>query len=96
MDVSDQNIQLRPIDMYVGETAAEFVKNKPKDAVVLKFLKSVKEAYTSCAAYMQNKLPLDSETLQALSALDPLVRGHFVRSKQLKKCGRGIQGKSRT
>lgn len=57
------------------------------------FLKTVKTAYMSTAAYMQKKLPLNSKTLQALSALDPLVRGHSETSKLLKRLsGPGMMG----
>lgn len=52
---------------------------------VLQFLEIVKTAYMSTAAYMQKKLPLDSRTLQSLSALDPLVRGHSETGILLKR-----------
>lgn len=44
--------------------------------MVQKFLNAVKTAYMTTAAYMQKKMPLDSMTLQLLSAHDPVVRGH--------------------
>ena len=53
--------------------------------IVLQFLNTVKTAYISTAAYMQKKLPLNSMTLQALSALDPLVRGHSETGILLKR-----------
>lgn len=52
---------------------------------MLQFLETVKTAYLTTAAYMQKKLPLNSKTLQSLSALDPLVRGHSVTGILLKR-----------
>lgn len=48
-------------------------------------MEKLKTAYTTTAAYMQTKLPLDSPTLKALSALDPLLRGHSQGPIQLKR-----------
>ncbi|ELT97914.1 hypothetical protein CAPTEDRAFT_198434 [Capitella teleta] len=46
------------------------------DSRKIKFLKQVKFAYTSCAAYMQTKLSIASPLLNALCCLDPLICGH--------------------
>lgn len=60
---------------------------------MLQFLNTVNTAYMSTAAYMQRKLPLNSKTLLALSALDPLVRGHSETGKLLKRLsGPGMMG----
>ena len=40
------------------------------------FLDQVLQAYISCGVYLQSKLPLESMTLQCLSAVDPIARGH--------------------
>lgn len=58
---------------------------------MLQFLETVKTAYLTTAAYMQKKLPLNSKTLQSLSALDPLVRGHSVTGILLKRLA-GMMG----
>lgn len=44
--------------------------------IIMDFIGKVTKAYTACGKYMQNKLPLKSKTLQALSSIDPVVRGH--------------------
>lgn len=41
-------------------------------------MQQVFKAYTVTGRYLQSKLPIDSPTLQSLSALDPLARGHSV------------------
>lgn len=49
------------------------------------FLQEVSQAYKTCAKYLQKKLPLQSETLQSLSAVDPIVRGHSLTTVNLRK-----------
>lgn len=56
--------------------------------IVQKFLSVVKTAYMTTAAYMQKKMPLDSMTLQLLSAHDPVVRGHSQTGILLKRLAR--------
>ena len=51
------------------------------------FLHQARKAYTTTASYLQKKLPLASQTLRALSALHPLLRGHSQAVVQLKKLG---------
>ncbi|KAL2089343.1 hypothetical protein ACEWY4_014031 [Coilia grayii] len=60
-----------------------------KDYVMLlvTFLARVRKAYTTTAVYLQKKLPLNSPTLIALSALDPLLRGRSQATIQLKRLG---------
>ncbi|KAF3841376.1 hypothetical protein F7725_007238 [Dissostichus mawsoni] len=72
-------------ELYVGPLAEKLKAEHPQHPIVLKFLNTVKTAYISTAAYMQKKLPLNSRTLQALSALDPLVRGHSETGILLKR-----------
>jgi hypothetical protein len=86
-DVTDPQSRLALKHMFVGDKADAYVKENPKDSVVRKFLQLTSEAYTTCAAYMQGKLPLESKTLQALSAIDPIVRGHSVTVLGLKTLG---------
>lgn len=40
------------------------------------FLDQVLQGYIACGEYLQRKLPLESMTLQCLSAVDPIARGH--------------------
>ncbi|CAJ1061482.1 hypothetical protein ROHU_023414 [Xyrichtys novacula] len=51
--------------------------------LLVPFLASVRKAYITTA--VQKKLPLDSPTLIALSALDPLLQGHSQAISQLKR-----------
>ncbi|KAL2083805.1 hypothetical protein ACEWY4_021578 [Coilia grayii] len=53
--------------------------------VVMDFLEIVTKAYINRGKYMQKKLPLKSKTLQALSSIDPVVRGHSQAVIQLKE-----------
>ena len=43
------------------------------------------KTYVACGKCMQTKLPLRSLTLQALSSIDPIVRGHSEAGAQLKQ-----------
>ncbi|KAK5895544.1 hypothetical protein CgunFtcFv8_009229 [Champsocephalus gunnari] len=45
----------------------------------------VRKAYITTAVCLQKKLPLVSLTLTAMSALDPLLRGHSQATIQLKR-----------
>ncbi|KAK1902004.1 Zinc finger BED domain containing protein 5 [Dissostichus eleginoides] len=83
MEFSDKMLPLR--ELYVGPLAEKLKTEHPQHLIVLQFLNTVKTAYISTAAYMQKKLPLNSRTLQALSALDPLVRGHSETGILLKR-----------
>ncbi|KAK1893717.1 Glutathione S-transferase F10 [Dissostichus eleginoides] len=84
MEFSDKMLPLR--ELYVGPLAEKLKAEHPNiQLIVLQFLNTVKTAYISTAAYMQKKLPLNSRTLQALSALDPLVRGNSETGILLKR-----------
>jgi len=58
--------------------------------VVKKFLKKSGDGVLDTGWYMQVKLPLNSATLQALSAVDPLAWGHSSLQHRffLGECGR--------
>ena len=91
MEFRDKMLPLR--EFYVGPVAEKLKAENPSHPIVLQFLDTVKTAYMSTAAYMQKKLPLNSRTLQALSALDPLVRGHSETGILLKRLsGPGMMG----
>ncbi|KAI9525188.1 hypothetical protein NQZ68_009396 [Dissostichus eleginoides] len=83
IEFSDKMLPLR--ELYVGPLAEKLKAEHPQHPIVLQFLNTVKTAYISTAAYMQKKLPLNSRTLEALSALDPLVRGHSETGILLKR-----------
>lgn len=53
--------------------------------LLVPFLAEVRKAYITTAVYLQKKLPLASPTLTALSALDPLLRGHSQAVIQFKR-----------
>jgi hypothetical protein len=77
---------LRRRDMYIGGAAQVILsKFRTNDQDALDFLQSVETAYSTCGKYMIGKLPLDSETLKALSAVDPTATGHSFSLHYLKK-----------
>ncbi|XP_060771419.1 uncharacterized protein LOC132882166 isoform X3 [Neoarius graeffei] len=53
--------------------------------VVMDFIENVTKAFINCGKYMQDKRPLKSKTLQALSSIDPVVRGYSQMVIQLKE-----------
>lgn len=53
--------------------------------MVKEFLATATIAYTTAGKYMQAKLPLNSPTLQALSAIDPLAWGHSTTVHHLQR-----------
>ncbi|XP_034534681.1 uncharacterized protein LOC117809114 [Notolabrus celidotus] len=72
-------------EVYVGQEADTIRSQNPNHALLMPFLADVRKAYTTTAVYLQKKLPLASPTLTALSALDPLLRGHSQATIQLKR-----------
>ena len=68
--------------MFMGQHATGIVSNN-SDSVTVKFVEQLSNTYEKCAAYMQKKLPLNSSTLQGLSAMDPVGHGHSVTQKHL-------------
>ena len=48
------------------------------------FVKAAAEAYKKCGIYLQQKLPLTNPVLMAMSALDPISRGHSTSCKLMK------------
>ncbi len=93
LNVSDPCKLLRKTEMFCGEEGRKMVKKgiNEKDSVVLEFITCVKDAYITTAQYMQKKLPLNSATLKALSALDPMIRGHSVAVREMENLA-GILG----
>ncbi|XP_055031854.2 uncharacterized protein [Misgurnus anguillicaudatus] len=63
-------------DMYVGRVADRFRREHPQHHLLKPFLDQVLQGYIACGEYLQSKLPLESMTLQCLSAVDPIARGH--------------------
>ncbi|XP_070404706.1 uncharacterized protein [Nothobranchius furzeri] len=59
--------------------------------LLMPFLANFRKAYTTTALYLQKKLLWASPTLMALSALDPLERGHSQSAIQLKKLSGMLQ-----
>ncbi|XP_030272286.1 uncharacterized protein LOC115581383 [Sparus aurata] len=82
--VLEDHMLLPSKEVYVGQEADTFRSQKPKHALLVPFLADVRKAYVTTAVYLQ-KLPLASPTLTALSALDPLLRGHSQATIQLKR-----------
>ncbi|XP_076354683.1 uncharacterized protein LOC143249156 [Tachypleus tridentatus] len=83
LDLNETDKLLKKTTMFVGDVAKQIVVKKGKDSTVLKFLEDVQTAYTTCGSYLQKKLPLNSRTLQALCAIDPVVKGHSVTGEHL-------------
>lgn len=65
-------------DIYIGH---------PEEKADNSFRKKVLDAYISAADIMLKKLPLNSPTFLALSALDPTLRQHTVVKQNLDKLG---------
>ncbi|XP_023930192.1 uncharacterized protein LOC112041353, partial [Lingula anatina] len=84
LSISDE-VLLDEKDMFFGKTATSLMEMHRKDSGVVQFKHQAKQAYVSCAVYMQKKLPLDSTLLRCLSALNPKVRGGTTTLKRLKK-----------
>nr|XP_055062827.1 uncharacterized protein LOC129445854 isoform X2 [Misgurnus anguillicaudatus] len=72
-------------EIYMGQEADMYRSQNPKHPLLVSFLADVRKAYITTAVYLQKKLPLASPTLTALSALDPLLRGHSQSTIQLKR-----------
>ncbi|XP_034146338.1 uncharacterized protein LOC109615009 [Esox lucius] len=81
--VLEDHILLPSKEVYVGKDADTFRSQNPNHALLVPFLADVRKAYITTAVYLQKKLPLASPTLTALSALDPLLRGHSQATIQL-------------
>ena len=66
--------------IFVGSKSRKVIQKglSKKDKIITDFMQQVFKAYTVTGRYLQSKLPIDSPTLQSLSALDPLARGHSV------------------
>ena len=43
------------------------------------------KAYLNCSAFLQEKMPLDSQLVKSFSALDPTARCHSFTASNLKK-----------
>ncbi|XP_060784694.1 uncharacterized protein LOC132891236 [Neoarius graeffei] len=83
--VLEDHMILPAREIYVGQDADAFRSKTLNHALLKPFMEKLKMAYTTTAAYMQAKLPLNSQTLKALSALDPLLRSHSQGPIQLKR-----------
>ncbi|RXN22565.1 hypothetical protein ROHU_023414 [Labeo rohita] len=83
--VLEDHMLLDSKEVYVGQEADTFRSQNPKHPLLVPFLADIRKAYITTAVYLQKKLPLASPTLTALSALDPLLRGHSQATIQLKK-----------
>ncbi|KAJ4929459.1 hypothetical protein JOQ06_005067 [Pogonophryne albipinna] len=83
--VLEDHMLLPSKEVYVGQEADTFRSQNPNHALLVPFLADVRKAYITTAVYLQKKLPLASPTLTALSALDPLLRGHSQATIQLKR-----------
>ncbi|CAL8269959.1 unnamed protein product [Arctogadus glacialis] len=82
LDLTNQTLYS---EIYIGKVAENLVAANPKHPTNKDFLQKVAKAYVACGKCMQTKLPLRSLTLQALSSIDPIVRGHSEAGAQLKK-----------
>ena len=62
-----------------------------RDKTVLEFLQKASTAYSTCANYMQKKLPLDNKLLRTLSSIDPRARGHSETSRAMTGLGEYVK-----
>ncbi|CAM1291290.1 FBN1 (predicted) [Pycnogonum litorale] len=86
MDLEHDNGQFMNVkDMYCGAGVKNVMKDSRRDdTTVRSFLNRACTAFMQCAQYLQKKLPLDNPVLRAVSAIDPVVRGHSQSCKALK------------
>ncbi|XP_060771417.1 uncharacterized protein LOC132882166 isoform X1 [Neoarius graeffei] len=82
LDLAQKNFHSQ---IYLGKVAEDLVAAQPKHPVVMDFIENVTKAFINCGKYMQDKRPLKSKTLQALSSIDPVVRGYSQMVIQLKE-----------
>ena len=80
LDLNDRSKVLQKRSIFAGAMSRSVIKSglSKGDPIIVDFMKSVEEAYFETGKYLQSKLPLDSDVLQGLSAIDPMVRGHSV------------------
>ena len=89
---SDEGLFLHSRDMFVGRPTREMISTCHKrDKTVLEFLQKVSTAYSTCAKYMQKKLPLDNKLLRTLSSIDPRARGHSETSRAMTGLGEYVK-----
>ena len=82
---SISQVHMRQRYMYMGAAnRTKIAELGMKDSRTRRFLSKIEEAYTSCAAYLLRKLPLNNKNLMALSALDPVSRSHSLTATHLK------------
>ena len=68
---SNPSNQIKKSLLFVGSGALKIIKKACKgDPIVKEFLDKAMEAYSSCATYMVNKLPLNNILLKNISAID--------------------------
>lgn len=86
MDLQNDDVQFMNVhDMYCGAAVKKIVRaSHTADKTVRTFLDQARTAFIRCAQYLQKKLPLDNPLLRAVSAIDPVVRGHSQSCKALK------------
>lgn len=87
--MSSTSIQLSDKMMFTGKVAGSILRGcHATDTLAAKFRSILRQAYIECAQYLQQKLPLDNELLEAMSALDPATDfGHHVATHALLKLG---------
>lgn len=82
LDVNNPAIHIKQKDRWYGEANKKLMKDTPND-IVKAFMQVAAEAFVACAEHMLKTLPLNSEELQALSCIDPVIRAHTVGTKGL-------------
>ena len=84
LDLEDRSMYLHHRKVFVGNGCKIIARERVTDTTVQQFYKSAAEAYLECGKYLQKKLPLANPVLKALSAIDPLARGHSLSCNYMK------------
>jgi hypothetical protein len=84
-DLSNECHQLEKNDMFLGAANESIILKSAHEPCVKAFLDKALKAYVACAQHLQKKLPLNSDILTCISALDPTARGHTLTLKRLKR-----------
>lgn len=77
--------------LYTGADVSKLLKNSKKNNVHVKeFRKTLREAYSKCAEYMLQKLPLQKSAFVKFTGLDPELRGQTDTFNALKKLAHSL------
>ena len=89
LKINDPKFHVAKSDLYSGKANQKFMKEDRDSILITSFQSTLLKSFIDAGMYMQQKLPLTSDTLMELSTLDPDVRGHSTTVRLLKSlCNR--------